>query len=161
MSEPLIIVDHSTMRTNQAVIILLLLLAFIFNVPLLVTFTAVVILIGTGLKKPGFLPVYNLILLPFGLLKPEPLLDNLEPHCFAQGFGGVMLVLASISLTFGSNILGWTLVWLVIALAALNLFVGFCVGCAVYYWFNRLNVPGFNLSPPTGFIPGMRPKTRQ
>ena len=40
MSGTLIIVDHSTMRTIQIVIILLLLLAFIFNVPLLETFTA-------------------------------------------------------------------------------------------------------------------------
>ena len=160
MSDTLIIVDHAAMRTNQAAIILLLLLAFIFNVPLLVTFTAVVMLIGTGLKKPGFLPIYNLILLPLGWLKPELLLDNLEPHCFAQGFGGVILVIASLSLTFGSNILGWSVSWLVIALAALNLFAGFCMGCAMYYWLNRLKVPGFIKSPPTGFIPGMKPKTR-
>jgi len=54
--------------------------------------------------------------------------------------------------------LGWGLVWVVIALAALNLFGAFCVGCAVYYWLNRLKVPGFVKSPPAGTFPGMRPK---
>jgi hypothetical protein len=27
--------------------------------------------------------------------------------------------------------------------AALNLFAGIYVGCMMYYWFNRLGVPGF------------------
>ena len=49
------------------------------------------------------------------------------------------------------------LVWLVIALAALNLFGGFCVGCAMYYWFNRLQVPGFIRAPPGDGSPA-RPK---
>jgi hypothetical protein len=58
----------------------------------------------------------------------------------------------------GATALGWGLVWLVIALAALNLFVGFCAGCAVYYWLNRLDIPGFVKAPPEGTFPGMRPK---
>ena len=32
---------------------------------------------------------------------------------------------------------------IVVALAGLNLFAGICVGCMMYYWFNRLGVPGF------------------
>ena len=53
---------------------------------------------------------------------------------------------------------GWALVWLVVALAALNLFVGFCAGCAVYYWLGKLRLPGFVKSPPPGTFPGMRPR---
>ena len=30
-----------------------------------------------------------------------------------------------------------------IVLAGLNLFAGWCAGCTVYYWLNRLGVPGF------------------
>ncbi|MGA2477407.1 MAG: DUF4395 family protein [Spirochaetia bacterium] len=52
----------------------------------------------------------------------------------------------------------WLLTWLVIVLAAANLFLGFCAGCAVYYWLNRLQVPGFGKTPPSGTFPGMRPK---
>jgi hypothetical protein len=47
----------------------------------------------------------------------------------------------------------------VVALAALNAFGGFCVGCAVYYWLARLNVPGFAKTPPAGIFPGTKPKT--
>ena len=48
--------------------------------------------------------------------------------------------------------------WLVIALASLNLFVGFCAGCAVYYWLGKLHLPGFVKTPPPGAFPGMRPR---
>ena len=58
----------------------------------------------------------------------------------------------------GASGLGWGLVWLVAALAALNAFGGFCVGCAVYYWLNRLQIPGFRKAPPAGTFPGMRPQ---
>ena len=44
------------------------------------------------------------------------------------------------------------------AYGALNLFAGFCAGCAVYYWLNRLQVPGFARTPPPGTFPGMRPR---
>jgi hypothetical protein len=91
-------------------------------------------------------------------VKPDVLADNPEPHRFAQGFGAVVLAAGAIALFAGLPLLGWSLVWLVIALAALNLFAGFCAGCAVYYWLNRLNVPGFVQSPPEGTFPGMRPK---
>ena len=42
-----------------------------------------------------------------------------------------------------ASVLGWALSWIVVALAALNLFAGICVGCLMYYWLNRLGVPGF------------------
>jgi hypothetical protein len=58
----------------------------------------------------------------------------------------------------GASAGGWVLTWLVVVLAALNLFVGFCAGCAVYYWLNRLKAPGFTKAPPAGIVPGMRPK---
>ena len=54
---------------------------------------------------------------------------------------------------------GWVLSWLVIVLAALNLFVGFCAGCAVYYWLHRLQVPGFSKTPPAGIFPGNQAAT--
>ena len=69
-----------------------------------------------------------------------------EPHRFAQGFGGVVLVMAVIALITGVSLLGWLLVWVVIGLAGLNLFLGFCAGCFLYYQMNRLNVPGFEHS---------------
>lgn len=150
-------VDHTALKTNQAVIIILNVAAFILNVPLLAAVVALAMLLGTLQKVPGFGFIYR-AMKRVGWLKPDVLLDNPEPHRFAQGFGGVVMLAGTLSLYAGANILGWGLVWLVVALAALNLFGGFCVGCAVYYWLSRMSVPGFTKAPPTGTFPGMRPK---
>jgi len=152
-------VDHTAIKTNQAVIILLNIVAFVIDAPWLAGIVALVMIIGTLLKAPGFKFVYR-ILKSAKLVKPDVLLDNPEPHRFAQGFGGVVMLAGTLSLFAGATVLGWGLVWLVAALAALNLFGGFCMGCAMYYWLGRLNVPGFVKSPPEGTFPGMRPKAR-
>ena len=151
-------VDHGALKANQLVIITLNVIAFVLNVPWLAGLVMAAMLIGTALGVPGFGFLYKSVLKPLGLVKPEILLDNPEPHRFAQGFGGVVMLIGTISLFLGQAILGWGLVWLVIALAALNAFGGFCAGCFVYYWLTRLGMPGFVKNPPAGTFPGMRPK---
>jgi hypothetical protein len=151
-------VDHSSLRVNQALIILGLLAGFIFDIPWLVAAVAFVMLAGTVIGRPGFFFVYLGILRPARIVRPHVLADNPEPHRFAQGFGGVVAGIAAALLFLGSAFAGWALTWLVIVLAALNLFAGFCVGCAVYYWLARIQVPGFVKSPPPGSFPGMRPR---
>lgn len=150
-------VDHSALRVNQAMIITLLIVAFVVNSPWLVALVALVMLFGTALRQPGFKWVYAGILKPRGLVKPFVLQDNPQPHVFAQGMGGTVLLIALAAFLLGSGVLGWALAWLVVALAALNLFVGFCAGCFVYYWLVRLHVPGFAVQPPLDTFPGMRP----
>ena len=159
MSEQLGKVDHSSLRVNQALIILGLLVSFIFNFPWLVAAVALVMLLGTAIGRPGFFPVYTMLLRPLRIVKPHILADNPEPHRFAQGFGVVVAAIAAALLLLGASVAGWALSWLVIALAAANLFLGFCAGCAVYYWMHRLQVPGFLKSPPAGTFPGMRPRS--
>lgn len=158
MSENLHSVDHAALRVNQITIITLNLLAFVFDLPWLAALVALMMIGGTILKAPGFSFIYRYALKPAGLVKPDVLLDNPEPHRFAQGLGGFFMISGSLALWAGFSVLGWGLVWMVAALAALNAFGGFCIGCAVYYWLNRLNVPGFHKSPPVGTFPGMRPK---
>jgi hypothetical protein len=140
VSEQLGKVDHSSLRVNQAVIILALLTAYIFDLPWLTAAVALIMLVGTG------------------IVKQHVLADNPKPHRFAQGIGDVVAAVSSALLFLGASAAGWALVWLVIVLSALNLFVGFCAGCAVYYWLQRLQVPGFLKSPPAGTFPGMRPR---
>jgi len=141
-------VDQSALRTNQAFIIALLVLAFVLNSVWLVAFVGVVMLVGTAVPSLAlFQRFYQHILRPNGLVKPDVITDNPEPHRFAQGFGGVVVALAVIAFVTGLPVLGWSLTWLVVALAALNLFLGFCAGCFVYYQLNRLGVPGFARSP--------------
>ena len=141
-------VDQTALRVNQAFIISLLLIAFVLNSWLLVTFVGLVMLLGTAVPRLSlFKQLYRRLLLPAGLLKSDATLDNPEPHRFAQGFGGVVLSLAVVSLLLGQSMLGWVLVWLVVILAGLNLFLGFCAGCFLYYQLNKLSVPGFEHSP--------------
>lgn len=154
-------VDHAALRTNQAFIIALSVLAFILDLPLLAAIVGGFMMFGTITRQPGFAFVYRRALKPLGWVRPDVIPDNPEPHRFAQGFGAVVLLTGSVVLFLGGTFMGWGLVWLVVALAALNLFGGFCVGCAMYYWLNRLNVPGFTKSPPPGTTPGMRPKLEE
>lgn len=149
-------VDYSALRTNQALIISVLILGFVADLSWVPAAVGVVMLLGSLLGRPGFVLVYR-GLRSAGLLRPDPVRDHSQPHLFAQGFGGVVLEVAWLSLVVGASTLGWALAWVVIGLAALNLFGGFCVGCAMYYWFHRMGIPGFRMPPPPGAIPGRRP----
>lgn len=151
-------VDHSALKTNQIVIIILNVAAFVLNLPLLSAFVALMMGIGSALKIPGFGFVYKYMLKPRGWMKPDILDDNPEPHRFAQSFGSVVIAGGYAALLLGANALGWGLIWIVVALAALNAFGGFCVGCAIYYWLARLHLPGFSKQPPAGTFPGMKPR---
>lgn len=151
-------IDHAALRTNQAFIIALSVAAFVTDAPWLAGAVAVVMGLGTLLGQPGFGWVYRRALKPRAWVPADVVLDHTEPHRFAQGFGGVVLGAGTLALWAGASAVGWALVWLVIFLAAVNLFAGFCLGCALYYWLNRLRVPGFTKSPPGDITPGTRPE---
>ena len=144
-------VDQSALRANQAFIIGLLVTAFVVNSVWLVAFVGAVMLLGTAVPALSlFKRVYQHLLKPAGLVKPDVIADNPEPHRFAQGFGGVVVILAVVALVSGLVGLGWGLTAVVVILAALNLFLGFCAGCFVYYQLNRLGIPGFRHAPLQG-----------
>jgi hypothetical protein len=137
-------VDHSALRTNQAFIITLLILAFVTDAKWLVAFVGAVMLLGTAFPKVAlFKVVYLRLLKPLKIARPDVRIDNPEPHLFAQGVGGAFLTAATLAFIANAATVGWVLAWIVVALAALNLFAGICVGCLMYYWLNRLGVPGF------------------
>jgi hypothetical protein len=137
-------VDHSAIRTNQVFISGLLVIAFVLDAKWLVAFVAAVMLIGTVFPSIAlFKAVYWYVLKPAHIVRPDVRRDNPEPHLFAQGVGGAVLLMATLGFAVNVPALSWALVWMVVALAALNLFAGICVGCIMYYWLNRLGVPGF------------------
>ncbi|MBX3056707.1 MAG: DUF4395 domain-containing protein [Anaerolineae bacterium] len=141
-------VDQSALKVNQAFIIGLLVLAFLLDAVWLVAVVAVVMLLGTAVPGLGlFKRIYQHILQPAGIVKPQVIEDNPEPHRFSQGLGGVFVALATLALLAGQPTIGWALVWLVVILAGLNLFLGFCAGCFMYYQLHKLGVPGFRVSP--------------
>ncbi|MCE7983992.1 MAG: DUF4395 domain-containing protein [Caldilinea sp. CFX5] len=133
--------DHSALRFNQMAIIILLVLAFLFDQIWLVAFVAAVMLVGTWWPNAGlFKLVYKHVLKPHGILQPQMVADEQAPHLFAQGLGGLMLAVSVVALGAGLAVLGWLLVGIVVALAAVNLFLHFCLGCYLYYQFARRGV---------------------
>lgn len=157
MNAYLMNLDFAALRTNQSSIIALSIIAYVGDLIWLVALIGLVMLIGTVRNIPAFGFIYKRLLNPLGWVMSDIGPDHPEPHRFAQGFGSLVMLAGAIALFISAEILGWSLVWLVIALAALNLFVGFCVGCALYYWLNRMRIPGFSQSPPENSLPGMRP----
>ena len=158
MSSELQKIDHSALKVSQISIVALNVLAFVLNAPWLALVVALLMSAGYAFKFPAFGFVYKYILKPAGLVKPDVLDDYPEPHRFAQGLGGIFMLLGSVALFNSMAVLGWVLVWLVAALAALNAFGGFCVGCFIYYWLGRFKLTGFRQSPPPGTFPGRRPQ---
>ena len=65
--------------------------------------------------------------------------ESPAPHNFAQGFGGVVLVIASLLLLL-APLLGLVLALLVAVLALVNLAFGFCAGCQIYYQLGRRGI---------------------
>ena len=132
-------VDRTALRVNQAGIIGFLALAFLLDQPWLVAFVFAVMAIGAALPQAAlFQRIYRDVLRPAGLLKPDVQAEDAAPHRFAQGMGAAVLLIAVIALFVGAPTLGWGLSFVVIALAAVNLFFGFCAGCFVYFQLQRL-----------------------
>lgn len=141
--DPAQLVDHAALRVNQTCIIGLLVVAFVLESTWLAALVAAVMIVGTAVPPLSlFKRIYQHVLRA-RLIQPDVITDRPEPHRFAQGFGGVVLAAAVALLSAGAAFFGWVLVWVVIALAAVNLFLGFCAGCFLYYSLARLNVPGF------------------
>lgn len=141
-------VDQTGLKTGQALTIILLVLGFVLNSWVLVAFVAVAQLLG-AFDAP-FAPyrvIYQRVIKPSGIVKPNVISDNPEPHRFAMLVGGIFNATATLALWVGVPALAWVLVWVVIALANLNFWLNFCMGCWMYYQFNRLGVPGFTHAP--------------
>jgi hypothetical protein len=132
------IVDHSALKVNQTGIVATVLVAFIgsaFYKPLLVLIPllAIVLLLGTFAPRLAlFKQIYFKVLKPRGIVKPRLVPDRPEPHNFAQGLGGVFLVVASAFL-LPVPVIGLALALLVAVLAFVNLAFGYCLGCQIYF----------------------------
>jgi hypothetical protein len=136
-------VDRNTLRTNQAFIVALTVLAFVLDDAgrWIILFTAAVMLGGTFMPALAlFKQVHQRFLRPAGLLGADVHIEDPMPHQFAQAFGGVVLVASFIALLGGAAVVGWTLSWIVTALAFVNLTIQFCVGCFVYYQLDRFGM---------------------
>ena len=135
-------VDTRLGKFSQGGTVLLTALAFVLNAPWLVVVTAIVMALST--LVPAMSPyrlLYKWAVVPLGILRPRMVEDDPAPHRFAQGVGAVFLIAASILLLLTkATAVGWALDLIVFVLAGINLTVGFCAGCFVYYHLGRLGL---------------------
>jgi hypothetical protein len=136
------VVDHSALKVNQTGIVTTVLVAFVgsaFYRPalLLIPLLAIVLLLGTFAPNLAlFKQFYFQVLKPRGIVKPRPVQDRPEPHNFAQGLGGVFLVVAAAFL-LPVPVIGLALALLVAVLAFVNLAFGYCLGCQIYFQLSK------------------------
>lgn len=155
-------VDHSAIKTGQLLSIVMLVWAFVIDQWQPVAALAVIFLTTSLFFDWGpFALVYRGLLRPLGWVKPDLRLDNTQPHRFGQAVGAVSAALAATALYFGYATLGWVLVWLLIALTAIS-YMGWCIGCFIYYQLNRVGLSGFFAHAPTDtqVVLGARPRRK-
>lgn len=135
-------VDTNFGKFSQGSTVLLTALAFLFNLPVLVLIATIIM--AWSAISPSTSPyrlLYRGVVVPLGLLKPRVVEDDPAPHRFAQGIGAVFLLLSSVFLFLTHlSLLGWIFDLIVLVLAGINLTVGFCMGCFVYYHLGRWGI---------------------
>ncbi len=132
------VVDHSAIKFAQLTITVWIVVAGALAAPWLILFLAAALTISAGSPSRSlFRLLYQRVAVPLRLIQPHLVPDDPAPHRFAQGVGAAFLGLSTLALFVGASTLGWVLAGLVAALALLNVVVGFCAGCFVYYQLSR------------------------
>jgi hypothetical protein len=135
-------VDHSALKVNQTGIVATVLVAFLgggWFRPLLVLIPLLAVILLLGTLNPQlalFKQLYFRVLKPRGIVRPRPVKDRPEPHNFAQGLGGIFLVVSSVFL-LPLPWVGLAIALLVAVLAFVNLAFGYCLGCQIYFQLGR------------------------
>jgi hypothetical protein len=135
-------VDTHLSKFSQGGVVVLTGLAFLFFQPLIVLIAAAVLALSALQPEASpFRLLYRRIVIPLHLWRPRIVEDDPAPHRFAQGVGAAFLIAASIILFFTqATAIGWILDLIVFILAGINLTVGFCAGCLVYYYLGRFGL---------------------
>ena len=129
-------------KFSQACTFVLTGLAFVLHLPVIVFITTVLLALSVLVPAIGpYRLVYRHILVPLRILQPRMVEDDPAPHRFAQGVATVFLLASTLVLFLShATLLGWMLDLIVFVLSGINLFVGFCLGCFVYYHLGRLGI---------------------
>lgn len=135
-------VDTHFSKFSQACTVVLTAIAFLLNQPIIVLITAIILALSA--LVPAISPyrlLYRGIVLPLHLLRPRIVEDDPAPHRFAQGVGALFLIASTLVLFLTkATAVGWTLDLIVFVLSGINLTVGFCAGCFVYYHLGRVGL---------------------
>jgi hypothetical protein len=157
MAQP---IDHAAIKTGQILSIATLVAAYILNYwEFVAALAAIFLLTAIKLEWGPFSLLYRVVLRRLGLVRPDMRSDNQQPHRFGQAVGAATAAAAAVVIYTGHDVAGWALVMALIVLTAIS-FMGWCIGCFIYYQLNRLGFGGFFSSPPadTGVPMGARPR---
>jgi len=135
-------VDTHLAKFSQACTVLLTGLAFLLGQPVIVLIAVIVLVLAAIVPTVSpYRLLYRGIILPLHLLRPRIAEDDPAPHRFAQGVGAVLLIASALVLFLTkATAAGWTLDLIVFVLSGINLTIGFCTGCFVYYHLGRLGL---------------------
>lgn len=142
-------VDHAEIKLGQIFTMLMSVAAFVLAEPVYLIVLGGIFLV-TGLYRPlsPFVFVYRHIAQPLGLMRSDYRLDNIQPHAFGQIIGAVTVAIAVALLQMGYATAGWTIVWILFGLTLAS-YLGWCIGCFLYYQLYRLGLQGFFSHAPT------------
>ena len=130
-------IDPRGPRFNQAILAIVLLLAFVGDLRVVVPIMAVVLFLGAafGPRYGPFLRVYADLVRP--RLRPPKHLEDPRPPRFAASVGTVFLTAATVAFQLDAQVVAWGLTLVVAMLAGLAASSGLCIGCEVYLFVAR------------------------
>ncbi len=131
------VIDSRGPRTNQAIVGVGALIAFLLQQEWIIVLLALQLIVGLTLGRRFCLPCR----LWFDVLQPrlgEGQIEDARVPRFANVIGAIFLTAASILLYAGFATVGWALPLIVAALALLAATTGICVGCEMYMLLARV-----------------------
>lgn len=155
-------VDHAEIKTGQLLTLLMSAGAFFLHDPRWLIALGLIFLI-TALARPlsPFVWTYRYLVAPLRLMRSDYRLDNIQAHSFGQ-FVGAATVGVILALFYGGfEMAAWAVVGVLFGLTLIS-YLGWCLGCFLYYQLNRLGLKGFFRHAPMdrSVILGGRPRTR-
>lgn len=126
-------IDPRGHRFGAGLSAILLIVAFLANIPLLVVVALLSIAVSAafGLKYSIYGAIWRRIVKVAGLGPTEP--EHEYPPRFAQVLGSVALTLSLVAFALGATGLGWLFAVAVTALQTLLAVTGYCLGCRLYF----------------------------
>jgi hypothetical protein len=142
-------VDHAEIKLGQILTMMMSVMALTFAEPKWLIALGGVFLV-TGLFRPlsPFVFIYRYVVKPSGIMRSDYRLDNIQPHAFGQIVGAVTVSVAFALLYMGHSTAGWLVVWILVGLTLVS-YLGWCIGCFMYYQLNRWGIRGFFRHAPT------------
>lgn len=142
-------VDHAEIKLGQILTMLMSVAAFVFKEPeYLIVLGGIFLVTAMYRSLSPFVIVYRYVAKPLGLMRSDYRLDNLQPHAFGQLIGAITVGFAVTLLHMGYGTAGWSLVWILFGLTLIS-YLGWCIGCYLYYQLYRLGLQGFFRHGPT------------